>query len=205
MVRMRWCFPICKNDGSAGWIWLGLGWYDLFMKLSNMIIETERLKLVPITMGHKEEIFREFQEPVTKYMYPKAPEKIEETEEFIKEAIVKLGNGEDLQMVVLLKDTDEFLGCAGLHHIDKPDPEFGIWLKKSAHRNKYGQEAMRALKNWADENLDYKYIKYPVVDENVSSRKVAEFLGGEVAREYDEKMMSGRTYRVLEYRMKKPD
>ena len=37
----------------------------------------------------KEDIFREFTPEITKYMFPKAPEKIEETIEFINSKIVE--------------------------------------------------------------------------------------------------------------------
>ena len=41
--------------------------------LHNLRIESERLLLVPVSMEYKEDIFREFQEPVTRFMEPKAP------------------------------------------------------------------------------------------------------------------------------------
>lgn len=44
-----------------------------------------------------------------------------------------LEKGNDLQMVILKKQLNEFIGCAGLHQIGAKDPELGIWIKKSAH------------------------------------------------------------------------
>ena len=169
------------------------------MDLSNTRIETERLRIVPITMEYLEIIFREFQEPVTEFMYPKPPQKMEETETFIKESLDGLKDGSNFQTVVLDKATGEFLGCAGLHEIDKTCPELGIWIKKSAHGKKYGREAMKALKEWADKNLKYEYIRYPVAAQNISSRKIPESLGGVVKKEYDKQMLSGRTYHMVEY------
>lgn len=154
---------------------------------------------MPVTMEHAEAIFSEFQEPVTEFMYPKPPEKIEETEQFIKESIAGLKNGNNLQMVILNKATGEFLGCAGLHQLDKDDPELGIWIKNQAHGNKFGRESMAAMKKWADKNIKYNYLRYPVATENIPSRKIPESLDGEVKKEYDKKMLSGRTYHMVEY------
>lgn len=108
-----------------------------------------------------------------------------------------------MQLVIMDKASGEFLGCVGLHHIDKKDPEFGIWLKKEAHGNKYGVEAIAALKEWADDNLDYDYIRYPVVKENIASRKIAETVGGEPKREFMAKNANGDVMDEVEYWMYK--
>lgn len=57
--------------------------------LNTTTIETERLLLVPITMDYAEEIFKEFTPELTTYMLPKSPEKISETEDFIKGSMKK--------------------------------------------------------------------------------------------------------------------
>ena len=80
-------------------------------------------------------------------------------------------------------------------------PELGIWIKKSAHGHGYGKEAVVALKEWANENIEYEYILYPVVDENYASRRIPEFLGGKIAREYDKESMSGKKWHFIEYRI----
>lgn len=164
-------------------------------------IETENLVLQPITLEYKDEIFKEFTPEITTYMFPKSPEKIEETIEFIEVSIKENAEGSNFQAVVLHKKTKEYLGNAGIHNIDTKTPALGIWIKKSAHGNAYGKEAMRALKEWADANLDYEYILYPVVDVNYASKRIPEFLGGMVFREYDEENMNGRKQHLLEYRI----
>ena len=171
------------------------------MDLSNTNIETKNLYLKPITLEYKEEIFREFTPEITVNMFPKTPDKIEEVIEFIETAMEGNKEGSNLQMVVLHKESKDFLGCAGLHHIDGKTPELGIWIKKSAHGNAYGKEAMIALKEWGDQNIDHEYILYPVSDKNYASKRIPEFLGGKIAREYDEKNMSGEMHHFLEYRI----
>ncbi len=171
------------------------------MNTSKIMIKTENLILKPITLDHKEDIFREFTSEITTYTYPKPPDKIDDTIDFIKSSMKNNEEGHNLQTVVLKKGTEEFLGCAELHNIDKDTPELGIWIKKSAHGHGYGREAITALKAWADKNLEYRYLLYPVAEENHPSRRIPESLGGEVCCEYDEVSMSGVEHHILEYRI----
>jgi len=169
--------------------------------LLNIRIEASRLLLVPIAICYKQDIFREFTYEITRYMNPEPAKDISETEEFINRSIRGLKKSDNLQLIILDKISKEFLGCIGLHYIDKKNPELGIWLKKSAHGYKYGQEAMKALKKWADENLKYEYLLYPVADKNIASRKIPELLGGRIFREYDKEVQGGNKYHWLEYRI----
>lgn len=171
------------------------------MCISDEIIETKNLSLKAITLDYKDDIFKEFTAEITTYMFPKSPDKIEETVEFIEKSINKNKLGIDFNVVIINKENEDFLGCGGIHHMDRKTPEFGIWIKKSAHGHGYGKEAVVALKNWADKNLDYEYVLYPVAKENYSSRRIPEFLGGEIVREYHEINEIGRDLHLLEYRI----
>lgn len=174
-------------------------------KLLTVKIETERLLLVPIEMKYKESIFKEFTSDITTFMYPRPSKDISETEAFINDSLKGLGEGNNLQFVIIAKDSQEFFGCAGLHNVDSKTPEMGVWLKLSAHGNGYGKEAMTGIKKWADSNLKYDYILYPVADKNIASRKIPESLGGKIEREYDQEGMSGNKYHCIEYRIYPPD
>ena len=171
------------------------------MDTSNIVIETTNLCLKAITFDYDQDIFREFTPEITTHMYPKPADKIEQTQDFIKSSIKENKQGSNLQIVILHKQSKEFLGCGGLHNINTKTPELGIWIKKSAHGHGYGKQAIIALKEWADKNLDYNYLIYPVAAENIASRKIPEFFGAKVAREYDKKGMAGNTLHLLEYRI----
>ncbi|PIG92995.1 GNAT family N-acetyltransferase [Gloeocapsopsis sp. IPPAS B-1203] len=174
------------------------------MNLLDLEIVTNRLFLKPISMEYKEVIFSEFTEEITTYLRPQSPKEISETETFIEEGITHLKTGSDLRFVILNKVTQEFLGCAGMHgihDIEQQQPELGIWLKKAAHGNKYGLEAIAAIKNWVDANLKYEYLIYPVDRRNVASRKIPEALGGQISRAYEHKKMNGNILHLLEYRI----
>ncbi|MEK7583908.1 MAG: GNAT family N-acetyltransferase [Patescibacteria group bacterium] len=164
-----------------------------------MTIETERLILKPISPEYIDDIFSNFTEEVTVHMFPQPTGKKEDTKAFVRKSMKENYEGTNMQMVVLKKDTGEFLGNAGLHDITKRDPELGIWIKRSAHGNKYGFEAIEALVKWARKNLIYDYIKYPVVKENIASRKIPEALGAKVAREFIGKNARGEPMDEVEY------
>jgi [ribosomal protein S5]-alanine N-acetyltransferase len=125
------------------------------MELSQVQITTNRLCLKTLSMQYKQEIFQEFTIEITKYMNPCPPREIYDTESFIAESLEGLKNRHELVLVILTKDTQEFLGCTDIHRINSKQPELGIWLKKSAHNNAYGLEAISGIVEWAKENLDY--------------------------------------------------
>ena len=59
---------------------------DLF----DVRIKTKRLVLVPISLRYKKDIFREFTDEITVFMFPATPKKIEETEKFILDSIKEM-------------------------------------------------------------------------------------------------------------------
>lgn len=172
--------------------------------LSQFRLETERLLLVAITDDYTEVIFEEFTPEVTFFMYPRSPHRIEETMNFVRESLVGLERGSNLQLVILEKKTHDFLGCTGLHNIDSRVPEFGIWIKESAHGNGYGMETIVALYEWAITNLEYEYLKYPVDEENYRSRRIPEALNGIIEKEYEVMSQNNRRLFILEYRIYPP-
>lgn len=171
------------------------------MDLLDVKLSTDRLLLKPISIQYKQDIFLEFTQEITTYMHPRPAKDILETEVFINNSIKDRENGSNLVFVVLTKLFQEFLGCAGIHNINRKDPELGIWLKKVAHGNKYGLEAIAAIKDWADTNLEYEFLRYPVDQANIASRNIPEALGGKVIRKYDKTNMSRNTLHLVEYKI----
>ncbi len=160
--------------------------------LTSLRIEGDRVTLKSINKNYSSEIFKEFTSEITQYMFPKPAEKIEETLSFISESLDGMRGGWDLVLVITQKENGEFLGCCGFHGKGNPrTPEIGIWIKKEAHGNKYGREAIKTLTSWAVENIDFDYAIYPVDKANVASRKIPEALGGTIFDEKRAKTMSG--------------
>ena len=173
------------------------------LDFSSVIISGSRIKLVPISFEYAEIIFREFTDEITRYMIPATPSKIEEVNLFIQSSIGNMHEKTDLILAILKKPDEEFLGVCGLHGI--PDPEesaLGIWLKKGAHGHKYGQEAIKALADWARQNIVLRHMVYPCDKENIPSRKIAESLNGSIVREGEVKSMSGRILNEVVYNIR---
>jgi [ribosomal protein S5]-alanine N-acetyltransferase len=172
------------------------------LDLNAVEIVTDRLTLRPVTAEFTELIFAEFTPEITKYMLPSSPRHISETEQFIADTLEKRSRGSDLVLAILAKETDEFLGCCGLHGRENPrDPELGIWLKKSAHGRALGREAVAAVRDWAERHLIVDAFIYPVDRNNTASRKVAEALGGTIIRSEPVKTMSGGELDAVIYKI----
>lgn len=149
------------------------------MDLRSVIIHTDRLVLKPISPAYREMIFRGFTEAVARYTYPQPSGDMADTDRFIADSTEEMVREENLQMVAITRDTGEFVGCMGVHHLSDR-PELGIWLQESAWGKGYGYEAIVGLRDWAERYLEYKYLAYPVCKENTASRRLAEKLGGEL-------------------------
>ncbi len=100
------------------------------MNTTNLVIKTERLLLIPISMDYCNSIFKEFSEEIAVFMFPQPAKSIGDTENFINDSIEKMRVGSDIQQVITNLATGEFLGCAGLHKINTTIPVLGVWLKK---------------------------------------------------------------------------
>lgn len=173
------------------------------MDLLKLEISTSRLFLQTISLKYQEDIFREFNQEITTYMYTNPPKHISETEDFINDSLLEIKKGENLVLVILKKNSFKFLGCTGIQEINSNEPELGIWLKKSAHGKGYGLETIIGLKTWAEENLDFQYLVYCADKANIPSRRIPEKLGGKIIREYKKTNLSGRVLNILEYAIPK--
>ncbi len=173
--------------------------------LADLSIDGERIRLVSISRAYEQNIFEEFTSDITTYMIPKAAETIEETRAFIDSSLQSFSDANNLVFVILDKQTDEFLGCCGLHgRGDVRNPEFGIWLKRSAHGQGLGREAIRTLAEWAEQNIRLESFIYPVDKRNAPSRKIPESLGGVVVEERTEEGMTGNVLDEVVYRIGVP-
>jgi [ribosomal protein S5]-alanine N-acetyltransferase len=169
--------------------------------LETIQLESDRLILKPISLDYQQEIFAEFTADITRYMFPKPAENLQETARYIKDAIQRRDRGTDLTLVILTKTQQEFLGICGAHRLHTSTPELGIWTKKAAHGHGYGREAIHCLKQWLDCQLDYEYLIYTVDQQNLSSRKIPESLKGTPVQAFEKISMSGTILNLMEYRI----
>ena len=162
--------------------------------------ETRRLRLRPVAPGDRDAIFAAFTDEVTRYMEPRTPAAAEETAQFIAGARDRMARGIEWVCAVLDRETGRFLGCAGLHELDAPAPEIGIWIAAAEQGAGRGREAVAALVAWGSRHRPRApFFRYPVDRANAPSRRVAESLGGEVAHRHERRTADGRTLDLLEY------
>lgn len=172
------------------------------LSLDDVVVQTDRLILRPITLEYADQVFKEFTPEVTRYMVPRSPSEIHEVYTFINETMRLRKENLELVTVILDSRTGEFLGCCGLHSRKDPkEPEFGIWLKIGSHGHGYGREAIHGLFNWAVSTLAVNAFLYPVDKANKASRKIPESLGGVVVAEMTAATMSGGTLDEVLYRI----
>ncbi len=178
---------------------------DKSIKPLDIIIYSERLKLVAVNEKYVETMYREFDEEITKYMFPSPNENIASTLAFIDKSRKEMTSGNSLTFNFIDKESGEFLGNGGIHSERElaNTPELGVWIKKSAHGNKYGCEAIHTLYYWACANLDFEYMIYPVARANTSSRKIPEFLGGVIFKEEITKKANGEDMDTVFYKIDK--
>jgi RimJ/RimL family protein N-acetyltransferase len=86
----------------------------------------------------------------------------------------------NLHMVARRREDDLCLGIVGVHALQSGTPELGIWLRRDVHGMGLGRELIGAVATWTNKNYLVKYFEYPVADENVASRRIAEGFGGRV-------------------------
>ena len=169
---------------------------------TGVIIPAGRVLLRPISERDTWQVFENFTAEVTRYMVPQPSDRVADTIQFIRRSLAGMARGENLQLVIIDKASGEFLGGCGLHGKGTPrTPELGIWLKVAAHGNGYGREAITALVQWAEQNLLYDYLIYPVDKDNIPSRKIPQTLGGEIFEETICPRQDGSILNIVIYRI----
>ncbi|MBQ7528921.1 GNAT family N-acetyltransferase [bacterium] len=176
------------------------------MSINFIPSESERLKFVLTCEDYLEDIYKEHTAKVAQRMELRAFSELpkEETEKFVRACEQANELETDLEVVILDKNTGEFLGCAAVLALKRSVPELGIWLKESAWGHGYGREAVAKLLDWIFAYKDYKYVLYACDRDNLASRRLAESFGATIDNVYDHVSESGMTLNVCEYHLTNP-
>lgn len=170
------------------------------MKLNKDIrIKTDRLLLRPVEELYVDDINKCFTAEVTKYM-PFNPEgDRNDILRFVEESKRTLSKNTDLVMVVL-DSSNNFMGCCGIHDITEESVELGLWLKETAQGIGLGTEIIKGLIEFLENNFIFKYILYPVDQDNTASRKIPEKLGFSPYKKYQKNKNGSSFLNIIEYR-----
>ena len=155
-----------------------------------MPIQTERLLLRPPELGDGSIINRAVVESidVLKLTVPWAQTKpcLDESEEFVRQAaanwILKENEEPYLNLFIFQRDTMQFIGCTGLHHMSWEIPAFetGYWLHAKQQNQGFMTEAINALTQYVFKNLQAKRFEIHCDINNIRSKKIPERLGFEL-------------------------
>ena len=164
-------------------------------------ITSDRLHLHAFTPKDAAEAFALATPTLTRLMGWDPSPSLEAFSDIWRAWLPAMAAGTDLALAVRLNATGEFLGMAGLHRIDCPQPEIGIWIRESAHGLGNGREAVAAVIRWATASIGSAGFVYPVAIENGASRRLAESLGGVPAGTRVLEKPSGVTLDEVVYRI----
>jgi len=170
--------------------------------LSGLEIKGTRVLLRPIKRADAARIFTEFNGEITRFMMPQPVDSIDEIYEFIDASGKKLQKLSDIILTIVGTRQNEFLGVCGLHSNEFDTiPELGIWLKKNAHGEKLGREAIHVLVTWVKNNLVSETLCYPVDKRNIASRKIPESLDAVIVSEGERRSLAGNTLPEVVYQI----
>jgi len=152
-----------------------------------MPIVTPRLLIRPVIIGDGaifNEAITESFEHLHRFMdWAKEKPSIDESEELARLAAANwiLKNAEEpwLQLCILDKETNQFIGAVGLHHYawEVPSIETGYWIRTSRAQHGFMTEAINAITRYAFKQLGVKRIAITCDLDNLRSRRIPERLG----------------------------
>ncbi len=149
--------------------------------LQKVAFQTDRLDLQSVDLALSDTIFETFTPEVTRFMSTRAPMIPAESEQFLRETLIRIARGEEIVLAIRETYTQRFLGVCGIHARDDASrPELGIWLREDAQGYGYGSEAIQGLIAWGSTHLVTDAFLYRVSPHNHASISIAEKEGGRI-------------------------
>jgi RimJ/RimL family protein N-acetyltransferase len=166
--------------------------------MGNIILETERLKLVMIDEDHFDDLYKLLSnEKVHKY-FPKALSEIE-SKEFFEKIRSRYKTDGYSYWAVVRKTDNEFIGICGIldQEIDgQVESEIGYRLLDTFWCNGYGTEAAKGCIDYAKEKLSKKSVISLIRSVNIPSIRVAEKNGFQFEKKTFFHELPHRVYRL---------
>lgn len=149
-------------------------------------LETNRLILREIHLEDIDAIFNGWMqdEDVSRYMWWKASDDINETKDFVKFEVGNLENDKWNRWIIVLKDTNEIIGTCLIYFNEEGEYwDISYNLGKKFWGNGYATEAMRAVLKYAVGVMKIKEIITTYAIENKASGHVLKKLGFQFIKE----------------------
>ncbi|MES0000913.1 GNAT family N-acetyltransferase [Mesorhizobium sp. M0051] len=126
------------------------------------------------------EVFACISQEITQFMAWEPPPTLEDFESVWRTWLPLIENRQDLHMVARDRKDGRCLGIVGTHALQSGRPELGIWLRRDVHGMGYGRELIGSVVVWVSMHVPVEYFEYPVAEENLASRRIAEAFGGRI-------------------------
>ena len=162
-----------------------------------IVIQSPRLQLSQFQMTDAQEVFGCITPAIARFMPWEPPSWSEYVTRCEKR--VQAPDPNRLSFVIRRLDNRECLGMASFEDADSVSPELGLWLKESVHGKGFGQEVVAALVEWGHATLGKESFLYPVAVQNTASRRIAEYLHGEIIGNLKKPKYDSVVYRIPFY------
>jgi RimJ/RimL family protein N-acetyltransferase len=159
-----------------------------------IVIESPRLQLSQFQMIDAHEVFACITPAIARFMPWEPPSWSEYLARCEKRA--QSPDPNSFSFVIRRIDNRECLGMASFEGADSVSPELGLWLKESAHGQGSGREVVAALVEWGHATLGKKSFLYPVAVQNTASRRIAEYLRGDIIGNLKKPKYDSVVYRI---------
>jgi RimJ/RimL family protein N-acetyltransferase len=149
----------------------------------NLIIQNDIIKLIPVGYFHIQDIFENNLGNVREFFIPFESET--EIKTWINEQRNKMVSGEKIELVIISKSNDEFIGMVSLDNLlndKKIEPR--LWIAPKYQNKGYGKQSLELLINWYKSQPDSREIHYITDKHNNISQKLAISLGFVFEKEY---------------------
>ncbi|MGP4082921.1 GNAT family N-acetyltransferase [Pseudalkalibacillus sp. R45] len=144
------------------------------------IIETKRLKLVLVSIEHKEQLFRVYSDKETTHYVPRETHlTISETETLINRLIDQIAENKAIVYSILNKEDQQFIGAVGLYtlNLEHRRASVGAVIHSNYWSKGYVTETLEKLINIGFNELDLIRIEGMCMHTNKASEKVMRKLG----------------------------
>lgn len=143
-------------------------------------IRTPRTIITSFTPSDADALFACITPTLTRFMSWEPPATPAAFAEVWREWLERAQAGLEMQLIVRAAADGTFIGIVGLHDMPCDTPELGLWIREDRHGQGFGAEALAAVVAWATHTLQPRAFVYPVAEQNIASRRLAERLGGTI-------------------------
>jgi RimJ/RimL family protein N-acetyltransferase len=164
--------------------------------VDSIVVECKRLVLKTFGPADANDVFRCITPQITRFMAWEPPASREAFADVWQSWLSTIEDGTEHYFVVRSRADGRCMGIVGLHALQSQCPELGIWLRADCHGQGFGKEAIEAVIRWASGKLRPDHFEYPVAEQNIASRCIAESLGGLVAERRHNPKYESVVYRI---------